>query len=169
MSWPPSFQKESNRVSSGAEIVTHYRTSGSKRPLLLLLHGYPQNSSMWKDFASSIAPDWSLFIPDLPGYGESVKAIGNTTTSRPFSKRSMAHDILEAIDQITGAKDAPVIAVGHDRGARVAYCMALDHPSRVMGCAVLDIVPTIHVWQAMNAHNNHFETHRSHHWVSSFR
>ena len=165
MSWPADFQKGTTRVSSGAEIAAHYRTNGPKHPLLILLHGYPQNRSMWQKFTLHLPLDWSLFIPDLPGYGESTKAVADT--SRPFSKRLMGCDLLEAADQLSGAKDTPLIVVGHDRGARIAYRMALDHPTRVVGCAVLDIVPTVHVWHAMHGQNDHFETHRTHHWVGA--
>jgi len=118
---------------------------------------------MWKNFVPLLPLDWSLFIPDLPGYGESTKVVADD--ARPFSKRCMGQDILEAVDKVSGTKDTPLIVVGHDRGARVAYRMALDHPTRVVGCAVLDIVPTIHVWHAMHGGNDHYETHRSHHWV----
>jgi len=163
MNWPDDFKHVSSRVSSGAEMTTHYRTTGVNLPSLVLLHGYPQNSSMWMSIIPHLPGGWSLFIPDLPGYGESNKPISDT--ARPFSKRCMGQDILEAIDQISSAVDSPLIVVGHDRGARVAYRMALDHPSRVVGCAVLDIVPTIYVWDGMHPRNDHFETHRSHHWV----
>lgn len=76
----------------------------------------------------------------------------------------MAKDIIEAADQIhKGSKK--IIAYGHDRGARVSYRMALDFPDRVVGTALLDIVPTVWQWENMNPQTNHRETKMYFHWV----
>jgi len=73
---------------------------------------------------------------------------------------------VEAADKVHQASSpVPIIAYGHDRGGRVAYRMALDFPDRVVGLAVLDIIPTIHMWSAMRPENDHKETKISNHWV----
>lgn len=76
----------------------------------------------------------------------------------------MATDILEAASQVHKSNDKAVVC-GHDRGARVAYRMALDHPERIVGLAVLDIIPGIYMWHSMRPESDHRETHSSHHWV----
>jgi haloacetate dehalogenase len=104
-------------------------------------------------------------IPDLPGYGNSKKAPSADGTSVAHSKRELGKDILEVVDVLFGNLRQFVV-YGHDRGARVAYSMTVNYPERVVGLAVLDIVPTLFVWDHMRLENGlHEETHRSHHWV----
>lgn len=97
-------------------------------------------------------------------YGNSTKPIG--ADSRGHSKREWAKDIVYVIDSIWNERK-PLIAYGHDRGARLAYRLALDFPSRVVGAGLLDIVPTSYVWDAMRLEKGHVETKRSHHWVNA--
>ncbi|MEM8663814.1 MAG: alpha/beta hydrolase [Pseudomonadota bacterium] len=114
-------------------------------PPLLLLHGYPQTSVMWHRVAPNLADQYTLVMPDLPGYGQS-----DAPASGPerYSKRRMAADCA-AVMAALGHVEFGV--VGHDRGARVAYRMALDHPGRVKALVVMDIVPTIAMWARFTA------------------
>ena len=96
-------------------------------------------------------------------YGRSTKPLSED--SRAHSKREMGKDIVHCVDSLFGEK-RPIIVFGHDRGARLAYRLALDLPARIVGAAVLDIVPTAFVWDAMRIEKDHVETKRSHHWVS---
>ncbi|KZT32286.1 alpha/beta-hydrolase [Sistotremastrum suecicum HHB10207 ss-3] len=165
-----AFTQNLTPVTSGAQIFSYYRAglrkdaaAAADRPLIILIHGYPQTHLMWRDFVHLLPTEWDLFIADLPGYGNSIKAV-DPASSYPFSKRAMAKDILEAADQVhKGSKK--VIAYGHDRGARVSYTMALTFPDRVVGAALLDIVPTVWQWHNMNPQTDHKETLIYFHWV----
>jgi haloacetate dehalogenase len=107
-------------------------------PPLLLLHGYPQTHAMWHLVAPRLAETFSVVVPDLRGYGDSAKP-GSDPEHMPYSKRVMAQDQVEVMRQLGFDRFA---VAGHDRGARVAYRMTLDHPSIVTRLAVLDVVPT---------------------------
>lgn len=111
---------------------------GGSGPALLLLHGYPQTHAMWRKVAPLLADRFTLVIPDLRGYGDSDKPRGLPDHSN-YSKRAMALDQVEVMAALGFERFA---VAGHDRGARVAHRMALDHPQRVSRLAVLDIVPT---------------------------
>ena len=114
------------------------RTGGSGPPLLLL-HGNPQTHAMWHAVAPRLAKRFSVVCPDLRGYGGSHKPPA-TTDHAPYAKTEMARDMAELMSALGHER----FAVGsHDRGARVAHRLALDHPDRVTRLAVLDIVPTL--------------------------
>lgn len=121
--------------TSGAVINTRHGGSG---PPLLLLHGNPQTHAMWHMVAPGLAEDFTVVATDLRGYGDSSKPPSAPDHS-PYSKREMARDQVSVMEQL-GFESFNVC--GHDRGGRVAYRMALDHPERVAKLAVLDIVPT---------------------------
>ncbi|MDQ3781548.1 MAG: alpha/beta hydrolase [Actinomycetota bacterium] len=123
-------------------VTLRVRIGGSGPPLLLL-HGHPQTHMMWHRVAPRLSDQFRLVIPDLRGYGESSKP-PTTDDHEPYSKRAMAQDFVRLMDQL-GHESYGV--VGHDRGARVAYRLALDHPHRVTRLAVLDIVPTAEMWR----------------------
>lgn len=111
---------------------------GGCGPPLLLLHGYPQTHAMWHAVARRLAPRFTVICPDLRGYGRSGKP-PSSPDHAPYSKRAMAGDLVALMDGLGHA----TFAVGaHDRGARVAHRLALDHPGRVSRLAVLDIAPT---------------------------
>lgn len=105
------------RTTSGVRI--HYRRMG-QGPGLVLLHGYPQTGHMWRKVMPALAAHFSVVAPDLRGYGDSDRP----TTG--YDKRTMAADIVEVIGALALG---PVVLVGHDRGARVAHRLALDHPA----------------------------------------
>ncbi|MCC5811790.1 MAG: alpha/beta hydrolase [Ectothiorhodospiraceae bacterium] len=119
---------------------------GGAGPPLLLLHGYPQNHVMWHAVASQLRDHFTLVIPDLRGYGESKGPEPDPAHLR-YSKRTMAQDMVE-IMTVLGYEQ--FLLTGHDRGGRVGYRLALDHPERVLRFAALDIIPTLEVWERMN-------------------
>jgi haloacetate dehalogenase len=111
---------------------------GGKGSPVLLLHGYPQTHVMWHKIAPRLAQDFSVVVPDLRGYGDSSRP-PDGENHFGYSKRATARDQVEVMDHF-GFKQFAV--VGHDRGARVAHRLTLDHSERVTKLAVLDIVPT---------------------------
>jgi haloacetate dehalogenase len=115
---------------------------GGEGPPLLLLHGYPQTHLMWHACAPLLAEHFSVVAADLSGYGDSFRP-APASDHGPHSKRALALDQVEAMASLGHERFA---VAGHDRGGRVAYRMALDHPERVSALAVLDIVPTAEVW-----------------------
>ena len=125
--------------TSGTEI---HVTSGGSGPPLLLLHGYPQTHLMWHKVAPVLAQEFTVVAPDLRGYGESGKP-KTSDDHFPYSKRAMALDQVEVMAAL-GFKE--FFLAGHDRGARVSHRLALDHPAAVKKMAVLDIVPTLKVF-----------------------
>jgi haloacetate dehalogenase len=116
-------------------------------PPLLLLHGFPQTHLMWREVAPGLARNFTVVCADLRGYGRS-SCPPSDDEHTPYSKRTMASDMV-CVMQAMGFDSFAV--AGHDRGGRVAYRLALDHPARVTRIAVLDIVPTASVWERADA------------------
>jgi haloacetate dehalogenase len=128
------------------EVKLSVHRAGSGKPLILL-HGYPQNHACWTKVAPALSMTFDVIVPDLRGYGES-DAPEDDEAHTVYSKRWMAMDVVALIDAL-GLEKAAVL--GHDRGARVAYRMALDHPGRVARIGIVEIVPTGDFWAAWNA------------------
>jgi haloacetate dehalogenase len=124
------------------ERGTIHAMVGGDGPPLLLLHGYPQTHLMWHAAVPILAQQFTIVAADLSGYGESLRP-APTSDHAPHSKRALALDQIQAMASLGYDRFA---VAGHDRGGRVAYRMALDHPDRVSALAVLDIVPTADVW-----------------------
>jgi haloacetate dehalogenase len=122
------------------------RVAGTGPPLLLL-HGYPQTHLMWHAAAPRLSERFTVVATDLSGYGRSLRP-APAADHAPHSKRAMAIDQLQAMAALGFERFA---VAGHDRGARVAYRLALDHPDRVSALAVLDVVPTAEVWARADA------------------
>jgi haloacetate dehalogenase len=116
-------------------------------PPVLMLHGFPQTHLMWRAVAPSLATHFTVVCPDLPGYGKSGCPTGRDDHS-PYSKRAMARDMVTVMEKLGFRKFS---VVGHDRGGRVAYRMALDYPDKVERLAVLDIIPGEEAWQRADA------------------
>jgi haloacetate dehalogenase len=119
------------------ETTVFTRRAGSGPPLLLL-HGFPETHLMWHRVAPMLVSDFTVVCADLRGYGGSGRPV-SAADHGPYAKRAMALDLVRAMEQLGFAH---FDVAGHDRGARVAYRMALDHPDRVERLAVLDIIPS---------------------------
>jgi haloacetate dehalogenase len=122
----------------GITVNCAVRGSG---PPLLLLHGYPQNHLIWRHVAPALARDHTVVLADLRGYGDSGKPAPDHA-GLVYSKRVMARDQVGLMRRLGFGRFQ---LVGHDRGARVAHRLVLDHPGAVTRLAVLDVVPTRHV------------------------
>jgi len=134
------FHQERRDVSTGVTIS--YRIGGSGPPLLLL-HGYPQSHVMWTKVAPELYQHFTLVMADLRGYGDSGKPESDSTHAA-YSFRAMAEDQVS----LMGSLGFGTFAVaGHDRGGRVTHRMCLDHASRITRAAVLDIAPTLTMYE----------------------
>lgn len=132
---------ESKRIqTSGSEI---FLKQGGSGPPLLLLHGYPQTHVIWHKIAPVLAERFTVVAPDLRGYGDSGKPKTDANHT-PYSKREMAQDMVEVMATLGFGRFR---LVGHDRGGRVAHRLARDHGERVEKLAVLDIAPTLHMYE----------------------
>ena len=139
------FEGFDSRTVAAEGAAIHLRLGGHGPPLLLL-HGYPQTSAMWHKVAPGLAERFTVVAADLRGYGRSGKPPSDPG-HLAYSKRVMARDMIEVMAALGfGAFGV----AGHDRGGRVGYRMALDHPEVVTRLAVLDIVPTQVMWQRMD-------------------
>jgi haloacetate dehalogenase len=122
--------------------ATIFTKHGGSGPPVLLLHGFPETHYMWRHIAPLLAQNHTVVMADLRGYGDS-SCPQSTEDHAPYSKRTMTKDMILVMQQLGFSKFA---VVGHDRGARVAYRMALDHPDAITHLAVLDILPTNIAW-----------------------
>jgi len=120
-----------------AGAVIHSVSAGRGTPLLLL-HGYPQTHAMWHAIAPALARDHAVVCADLRGYGDSSKR------GSDFSKRAMAADMVAVMQRLGHAR---FHVIGHDRGARVAHRLARDHAERVASITVIDICPTLAMYE----------------------
>ena len=130
----------------GTSIGKIFARSGGSGPPLLLLHGYPQTHVLFHKVAPLLERHFTLILADLPGYGWSA-APREDALHAPYDKRSMAKVMIEAMEKLGHAQFA---LAGHDRGGRVAYRLALDHPGRLTKLAVMDIIPTYDMWHGMD-------------------
>ena len=131
-------------ATAETEISIH---AGGSGPPLLLLHGFPQTSLMWRGVAPLLARRFSVVCADLRGYGQSG-CPPSTPDHASYSKRAMARDMVTVMERLGFAR---FCVAGHDRGARVGYRMALDHPEALERLALLDIVPTLTAWDLADA------------------
>ncbi len=126
-------------------VRIHYARGGNGPPLLLL-HGFPETHAMWHKIAPRLAQRFTVIAPDLRGYGESSKPAGDPEHAS-YAKRTMALDQVELMREL-GFDAFDVVA--HDRGARVAHRMALDHAQAVKRLVLMDIAPTLAMYEATN-------------------
>ena len=125
-------------------VALHVRTAGAGTPVVLL-HGYPQHGICWHRVAPALAEHHRVVVPDLRGYGRSSTPPDDAEHTT-YSKRTMAGDIVAVMGALGHERFA---VVGHDRGGRVAYRLALDHPAHVDRLCTLDIVPTIEQFELL--------------------
>ena len=114
-------------------------------PPLVLLHGFPQTHAMWHRVAPALAETHRVVCMDLRGYGWS-SVPRSDAEHETYSKRAMGRDVVAVMEALGHVRFA---LAGHDRGARVGYRLALDHPGRIERLSLLDILPTFHVWAQM--------------------
>jgi haloacetate dehalogenase len=140
MDFFPGFRRQTIETSgTSINVVT-----GGSGPPLLLLHGYPQTHIEWRKMAPDLSANHTLVMPDLRGYGDSgTPPAGDNHIN--YSKRAMALDQVEVMEKLGFQRFA---VVSHDRGARVAHRMALDHADRVTKLVMIDICPTHYMYQA---------------------
>lgn len=148
-------------VSTVVDGVRIHAIRAGTGPALLLLHGHPQTLTIWHKVAPALTQHFTVIAADLRGYGDSDKPPGLDDHST-YSKRRMAQDMVELMDA-QGFKSFAVLA--HDRGARVAARMALDHPDTVTRLVTLDIAPTVFMYEQTS-----FEFARAYwHWFFLIR
>ena len=140
--WFEGFEARRHQVGG----IDMFARTGGKRgsPPLLLLHGFPQTHAMWHRVAMPLAEHFQLVLPDLRGYGDSSKPPGEPGHAN-YTKRVVAQDMAELMRQLGHERFA---VAGHDRGGRVAHRLALDHAGRVSSLCVIDIAPTLDMYDA---------------------
>jgi haloacetate dehalogenase len=144
MPWFDGFESREFAVN-GTTIFARFGGAKDKPPLLLL-HGFPQTHAMWHRVAQQLAPHFFLVMPDLRGYGDSGRP-ATLPDHAQASKREMARDMVDVMRAL-GHED--FLLCGHDRGARVSHRLAVDHPRRVRKLALIDIAPTLDMYEATN-------------------
>ena len=138
-----SFETSQAEVSSNTIFLRRY----GQGPAILLVHGFPRTSLMWRFLAPKLAESHTVICTDLRAYGRS--GIPSSTDDHfPYSKRAMAKELVEVMDKL-GFRTFTL--VGHDRGGRVSYRLALDHPEKVERLAVFDVIPILEAWSRSDA------------------
>ncbi len=136
------FQKKFVKVKKGKIFC---KVKGNGQPLLLL-HGYPQTHLMWRKIAPELSKYFTIIVADLRGYGNSLVLKGDPK-HKNYSKREMAKDMVQLMAKLGFKK---FFVAGHDRGGRVAHRMARDFRSKILGLSVLDICPTLDMYEHTN-------------------
>ena len=142
--WFEGFEARDFEVN-GTSIFARFG-GNAQGPTLLLLHGFPQSHVMWHRVVQVLQAHFFLVLPDLRGYGDSSKVPGLPDHSN-YSKRNMAQDALAVMDALERDR---FFLCGHDRGGRVAHRLAVDHPGRVDKLCLIDIAPTLDMYNATN-------------------
>jgi len=130
-------------TDEGVQIHTLSSAPSAERPPLLLLHGHPQTHALWHKVAPQLAEHFTLVLADLRGYGDSSKPVGEADHAN-YSKRVMARDMLRVMHAFGHTKFS---VLAHDRGARVAHRLAADHGDAVERLVLLDIAPTLAMYE----------------------
>lgn len=139
----PGFRRLDIPTASGVQVHT---TTGGEGPALLLLHGHPQTHAIWHRVAPVLAQHYTLVLCDLRGYGDSAKPPGEADHAN-YSKRVMAQDMATVMATLGHARYR---VLAHDRGARVAHRLAADHGAAVLRLVLLDIAPTLAMYEQTN-------------------
>ncbi|CAH1672478.1 alpha/beta fold hydrolase [Chelatococcus asaccharovorans] len=141
------FADFTERRAQIADGTTFRLLSGGEGPVVLLLHGWPQTLAAWHRIAPQLrAAGYRVVVPDLPGYGQGEIGSGSALARAP-SRRAIAGSIATLMESLGHQRYA---VVGHDRGARAGYRLALDRPDPVAGYASLAVVPTLDVWERID-------------------
>jgi haloacetate dehalogenase len=137
------FEPISVQVGDNTVFVRRY----GKGPAILMVHGFPRTSLMWRFLAPRLAENYTVICADLRAYGRS--GIPESTDDHfPYSKRAMAQELVGVMDKL----GYPTFTlIGHDRGGRVSYRLALDHPKSVQRLAVFDVIPILEAWDRSDA------------------
>jgi haloacetate dehalogenase len=140
---PIPFETSQVRVSGNTNFVRRYGTG----PAILMVHGFPRTSLMWRFLAPTLAENHTVICVDLRAYGQSgIPA--STDDHFPYSKRAMAVELVGVMEKL----GFPTFTlIGHDRGGRVSYRLALDHPKAVERLAVFDVIPILEAWNRSDA------------------
>jgi haloacetate dehalogenase len=138
----PNFDYRLIPVADGVSLSTAIGGSGTP---IVLLHGFPQTSLMWRHVATDLAADHTVICPDLRGYGNSDKPA--EAEAATYSKATMAADVVALAAALGHDRFA---LVGHDRGALVAFRAGLDHPASITHLACLDVLPTLDMWSVLS-------------------
>ncbi|MFD5744576.1 alpha/beta fold hydrolase [Streptomyces massasporeus] len=138
----PGFDHVRLPGADGVELAAAVGGSGSP---VVLLHGFPQTHLMWRHVVERLVGEHTVICPDLRGYGASDKPVA--TGPEVYSKRTMAADVI-ALAAVLGHERFAL--VGHDRGALVAFRAGLDHPETLTHLGILDVVPTLDMWNVLH-------------------
>ena len=139
----PGFEQKLITVSSDDGPMEIAFQLGGSGPALLLLHGFPQTKAIWHQVAPALAKYYTVVAADLRGYGASSKPHGKPDHST-YSKRAMAADQVALMKALSHEQ---FFLLGHDRGGRVSHRMAMDHPGSIKKLMVLDISPTLCMYE----------------------
>ncbi|MGK3207803.1 alpha/beta fold hydrolase [Amycolatopsis sp. MEPSY49] len=129
----------------GADGVELAAAVGGSGDPVVLLHGFPQTHLMWRHVAERLAGEHTVICPDLRGYGASDKPAADDRSV--YAKRAMAADVVKLAAALGHERFA---LVGHDRGALVAFRAGLDHPESITHLGILDVVPTLDMWNVLH-------------------
>ena len=141
----PDLQQHFIDTPAGSKVCCYTSDLGPNTPILTLIHGYPQSAFEWRHVIPEIRNKVSLFVPELPGYGIS-------SPCPPHSKKAVGTALLQALKSAFNPGRRKIILGGHDRGARIVHRLAVDKDGfpdlNIVGCVLLDIVPTKAQWDA---------------------
>ncbi|RKS80227.1 pimeloyl-ACP methyl ester carboxylesterase [Motilibacter peucedani] len=140
----PTLPGSTTRVPVSDGVALSVTVLGEGSPVVLL-HGFPQTSLMWRHVARGLATDHTVICPDLRGYGASDKPAESGPDT--YSKRTMASDVVALARHLGHDRFA---LVGHDRGALVAFRAGLDAPDAVTHLGILDVLPTLDMWDVLS-------------------
>jgi pimeloyl-ACP methyl ester carboxylesterase len=132
------------QVPVDEDVALNVAVGGSGRPIVLL-HGFPQTHLMWRHVAADLATDHTVIVPDLRGYGASAKPAESDVET--YAKRTMARDVRVLAERLGHERFA---LAGHDRGALVAFRAGLDHADAVTHLGILDVLPTLDMWEVLH-------------------
>ncbi|KAF2640090.1 alpha/beta-hydrolase [Massarina eburnea CBS 473.64] len=146
------------KATTNKEQVVNYtralNSASAQNPILVLIHGYPESSYMWRHIIPLLPSTTPLFVPDLPGYGASAPIEKNDKLSVGTTLIAALKTEVQRSYPSDKVSSVPVILVGHDRGARVAQQLAVSGVGEgveVLGVCLIDIVPITTQWAASSS------------------